>query len=73
MLSLHSGLFVDISHTIGNFTLEVKFKTFNGVTALFGRSGSGKSTLVNVLAGLEDAHAGSILIDGVCLFDKKKV
>ncbi|MFD4366637.1 ABC transporter ATP-binding protein [Rhodococcus sp. NPDC058521] len=34
-------------------------------TAVVGPSGSGKSTLLNLIAGLEDAGGGSILIGGV--------
>ncbi len=35
------------------------------LTVVSGRSGSGKSTLLRVLAGLELADAGAVLIDGV--------
>ena len=66
------GLFVDITHSIDRFQLEVRFKASNGITALFGPSGSGKTTLVNILAGLKSANAGFISINDVILFDKKK-
>jgi putative ABC transport system ATP-binding protein len=35
--------------------------------ALLGESGVGKSTLLNCIAGLEDADAGQVLIDGTTL------
>ena len=54
----------------GTFDLDAKFESPTpGVVALFGRSGSGKSTLVHVVAGLLDADAGRIMIDGRCLLD----
>jgi multiple sugar transport system ATP-binding protein len=36
-----------------------------------GPSGCGKSTLLRLIAGLEDVSRGEILIDGVCVNDKK--
>ncbi|MGD0475687.1 MAG: ABC transporter ATP-binding protein [Candidatus Velthaea sp.] len=40
-----------------------------GVTALVGRSGAGKSALAGVIAGLNDASAGTVRIGGVELKD----
>ena len=57
----------------GTFELDAKFESPTpGVVALFGRSGSGKSTLVHIVAGLLDADAGRIVIDGRCLLDTEK-
>lgn len=38
---------------------------------LVGKSGEGKSTLANILCGIEKTDGGSVLIDGLSLFDGK--
>ncbi len=44
-----------------DFSLTVKEGTFLGVS---GKSGAGKSTLLSLIAGLQKADSGEILIDG---------
>ena len=51
------------------FTLAAAFETDGGITALFGPSGSGKSTIVRLVAGLEQATAGSITVNGTAFLD----
>jgi sulfate transport system ATP-binding protein len=46
---------------LDDVTLEVPE---GSLTALLGPSGSGKSTLLRVIAGLEEADAGTVLIEG---------
>ena len=47
---------------------DISFKVGTGETiCLLGASGSGKSTLLRIIAGLEDADAGSVLFHGADL------
>lgn len=55
-----------------HFTLEVNYAFKHAVTGLFGPSGAGKSTLLSIIAGLVQADAGEIAIDGEYLFSSKK-
>lgn len=49
--------------------MEVKAGDF---VAVIGPSGSGKSTLLAVSAGLDKADTGSVVLDGVSLFEKNE-
>lgn len=60
---------VDIAVRRGAFSLEARFVSPAGLTALFGPSGSGKSTLIAALAGLVRPTRGRIAVDGAVLFD----
>jgi len=53
-------------HAIRGVTLDIADGEF---TVLLGPSGCGKSTLLRVIAGLEEADEGSILIDGEAVDD----
>jgi ABC-type Fe3+/spermidine/putrescine transport system ATPase subunit len=47
------------------FTLDIDLEVADGETlALLGPSGCGKTTVLNLIAGLTEAQAGKILIDG---------
>ena len=60
---------VEVLHRQGAFTLDARFRTEGGVTALFGRSGSGKTTLVNAIGGLIRPDRGRIAVEGTILID----
>lgn len=53
---------VDISHRLGEFTLEANFESAGRLTALFGPSGSGKTSLVNLIGGLLKPDRGRIVV-----------
>ncbi len=55
-----------------NFTLQCSFSSDHQAIVLFGPSGSGKSLTLQAIAGLMTPDKGSIVIDGVVLFDSSK-
>jgi molybdate transport system ATP-binding protein len=60
---------VEITRTLGGFSLAAAFECGPGVTALFGPSGAGKTSLVQMIAGLLRPDAGRIAVGGTVLFD----
>jgi molybdate transport system ATP-binding protein len=66
------SLAVDITHRLGNFVLDVRFKAEGGLIALFGRSGSGKTSIINVIAGLIRPDRARIEIDSTVLVDTER-
>ncbi|TKT79282.1 molybdenum ABC transporter ATP-binding protein [Aquamicrobium sp. LC103] len=64
-------LSVEISHRLGDFSLEASFESDGGLTALFGPSGSGKTSLVNLIGGLIRPKTGRIVADSRVLVDTK--
>jgi sulfate transport system ATP-binding protein len=60
----------NIIKTFGGFTAadRISFSIGKGkLIGLLGPSGSGKTTLLRIIAGLETANSGDILIDGQCV------
>lgn len=66
------ALYVDIIKQLGDFTLNVKFSTDKGITALFGVSGSGKSITLKCIAGIIKPDKGTIVLNDKVLFDSEK-
>ncbi len=57
----------DQFNVLKDISFQVKAGEF---VAVIGPSGSGKSTLLAVSAGLDKADSGSVVLDGISLFDK---
>jgi molybdate transport system ATP-binding protein len=62
-------LAVEVEKQLGDFSLDVRFRTEGGITAVFGPSGAGKTTLVNMISGLVAPDRGRIALDDKVLFD----
>ncbi len=65
------SLLVDIKKDYGDFTLNVKFKSEDGITGFLGASGCGKSQTLKCIAGIETPDEGRIVLNGVTLFDRE--
>ncbi|MBR3309127.1 MAG: ATP-binding cassette domain-containing protein [Lachnospiraceae bacterium] len=66
------ALSVDIQKRLGNFELQVKFETAEGMLAILGASGCGKSMTLKCIAGIETPDRGRVVLDDVVLFDSEK-
>ena len=62
-------LSVQVEKNLGSFSVNARFDSEGGVTALFGPSGAGKTSIINMIAGLMTPDSGRIAHDGVVLFD----
>jgi molybdate transport system ATP-binding protein len=62
-------LSVDLTKTLGRFTIQAKFEVPSGATVLFGPSGAGKTAIVEMIAGLLRPDRGRILCRGRMVFD----
>lgn len=63
---------VAIKKTYGSFTLDARFESSRGVTALYGVSGAGKTSIVNAIAGLNRPDSGHINVGGTPLYDSTR-
>jgi molybdate transport system ATP-binding protein len=68
-VSRPDGLEVALYHRLGDFTIDIAFRTDSGATALFGPSGSGKTTVLHAIAGLLRPERGRIVFDGRVMLD----
>jgi molybdate transport system ATP-binding protein len=63
---------VSIKKTFGPFSLDARFESGAGVTALYGVSGAGKTSIVESIAGLNRPDAGHIVVGGTTLYDSAR-
>ena len=66
------SLYVDIEKNLGSFCLKVKFEAGDETISLLGASGCGKSLTLRCIAGIETPDKGTIIVDGITLFDSDK-
>lgn len=64
-----TGLRVRIRHAFDRLSLDVRFETASGMTALLGPSGSGKTRTLDIIAGLLWPDSGVVSLDGDVLTD----
>ena len=65
-------LIVNIQKQLPGFFLDVTFNTDQTPLGLLGGSGAGKSLILRCIAGLDTPDKGSIILNGVVLFDSEK-
>ena len=63
---------VAIRKTLGDFQLDVAFRSEARIVALFGRSGAGKTSVVNAIAGLIAPERGHIRVGERTLYDSSE-
>ncbi len=66
------SLSVNITKTLGTFTLHVAFEAEQETLALLGASGCGKSMTLKCIAGVEKPDSGRIVLNDRVLFDSEK-
>ena len=63
---------VRIKKKLGNFQLDIDFKTEENRIGILGASGCGKSMTLKCIAGIETPDEGRIIVDGTLLYDSAK-
>ena len=63
---------VRIKKKLGNFQLDLDFKTEENRIGILGASGCGKSMTLKCIAGIETPDEGRIIVDGTLLYDSAK-
>jgi len=63
---------IRVEKNLGNFSLNLSLSLQKGMTVLFGPSGSGKTLTLHTIAGLVEPDSGTVRVNGVVYFDKKR-
>ncbi len=66
------SVYIDIEKKIGSFLLKVKLEAGEETLALLGASGCGKTMTLKCIAGIEKPDRGTIVVDGVTVFDSER-
>lgn len=66
------ALEVQIKKKFPGFSLDVEFKTGEGIFGVLGESGCGKSLTLKCIAGIETPEEGRIVLNGRVLFDSSQ-
>ncbi|MDE6636077.1 MAG: ATP-binding cassette domain-containing protein, partial [Lachnospiraceae bacterium] len=62
---------IEKSYGKNKVLLGVDLQLEHGIYGLLGLNGAGKTTLINILTGIMDADAGSVIYNGVEIHGKK--
>jgi molybdate transport system ATP-binding protein len=62
-------LSVDVARQVGDFHLNARFETGQGIAVVVGPSGAGKSLTLRLVAGIEKPDQGRIILGGETLVD----
>jgi molybdate transport system ATP-binding protein len=63
---------IHVEKNLGNFSLNLSLSLQKSLTVLFGPSGAGKTLTLHTIAGLVEPDSGTIHLNGVVYFDKKR-
>ncbi len=62
---------IEVAKRLAGFSLDVGWRSEDGVVVLFGPSGAGKTLTLHTLAGLVRPDTGRIVVDGTVFFDSR--
>ena len=63
---------IEIKKKLGDFRLQMYFKSSSRRIGILGASGCGKSVTLRSIAGVERPDSGRILVEGRVMFDSER-